>query len=264
MPSQFDAWYRNCTVPQLRCKSRTDGRHVTSCPEVHSLLTPFGRRFQKRLHHRSCLPQEDGAHLPVEVPGRPRGKRRSRAGAKPLCSCSVWTTTTQTRASPRLCSKPTSSTSRPSSGSSQKRGNLARQQRTRAEQFPRLARQPSAKTGRSPPPQWSEVLVAASEDERYWSRESRHPAVGFLARCHSKVSGGPAADEEDQYQNHQAREEAAKSTATCLDRLSGSPNERRERLPHHHGRWPVSFRWSKIANEEGCRTPVRKVEPTCA
>eukprot|EP00971_Amphidinium_carterae_P341321 6480075-Amphidinium_carterae.1 len=34
-----------------------------------SLLTPFGRRMQKVLRHRSWLPQEDGSFRPVDAPG---------------------------------------------------------------------------------------------------------------------------------------------------------------------------------------------------
>ena len=34
-----------------------------------SLLTPFGRRMQKTLRHRSWIPQQDGTYQPIEVPG---------------------------------------------------------------------------------------------------------------------------------------------------------------------------------------------------
>ena len=56
----------------------------------------------------------------------------------------------------------------------------AAEDRCRAEHLPWLARSMALKTGKTPT--WGEVLVAASEDNRYWDREVRHPAIGFLAR----------------------------------------------------------------------------------
>ena len=52
--------------------------------------------------------------------------------------------------------------------------------RCRAEHFPRLARQLEDKLGR--PASWSEVFVEAANDYRFWDKEVRHPAIGFLAR----------------------------------------------------------------------------------
>jgi hypothetical protein len=52
--------------------------------------------------------------------------------------------------------------------------------RCRAEHFPRLARRLESSLGR--PASWSEVFTAAAEDDRYWDREVRRPALGFLAR----------------------------------------------------------------------------------
>ena len=43
-----------------------------------------------------------------------------------------------------------------------------------------IARMLTDKLGRLPT--WSEVFTAASEDDRYWDREVRRPAIGFLAR----------------------------------------------------------------------------------
>ena len=36
-----------------------------------SILTPHGRRMQKRLKYRSWIPQSDGTYQPLEVPGPP-------------------------------------------------------------------------------------------------------------------------------------------------------------------------------------------------
>jgi hypothetical protein len=52
--------------------------------------------------------------------------------------------------------------------------------RCRAEHFPRLARSLRAKSGKDP--SWSDVFIAAAEDDRYWDREVRRPALTFLAR----------------------------------------------------------------------------------
>ena len=58
--------------------------------------------------------------------------------------------------------------------------------RCRAEHFPRLARQLREEKGRMP--SWSEVFIAAARDDRYWDREVRRPALGFLARGKRKLS----------------------------------------------------------------------------
>jgi hypothetical protein len=52
--------------------------------------------------------------------------------------------------------------------------------RCRAEHFPRLARKIETASGRTAT--WSQVFTAAAEDDRYWDREVRRPALTFLAR----------------------------------------------------------------------------------
>ena len=46
--------------------------------------------------------------------------------------------------------------------------------------FPRLARQLEEKLGRAA--SWSEVFIEAANDYRFWDKEVRHPAIGFLGR----------------------------------------------------------------------------------
>ena len=121
-----------------------------------SQLTSFGRRLQKRPRHKLWLLQEDGSYLLVKVPG-PGTVSPLRLRSGPISSI---------RDFPQAVTPP-----RVSRGQVQSRAPLARQL--------------SAKKGQVPP-QWSEVFVAASEDERYVSREICHPAVGFLARGHCK------------------------------------------------------------------------------
>jgi hypothetical protein len=62
--------------------------------------------------------------------------------------------------------------------------------RCRAEHFPRLARKIAASLGREAT--WSEVFAAAAEDDRYWDKEVRRPALSFLAR--GKRQSSEAAD----------------------------------------------------------------------
>ena len=138
-----------------------------------SPLTPCGRRFQRRLCDRSWLLREDGFYLPVVVPGPATWDGWGGVLARVrscLAHAPCGQTTTQTRVSPhRPLSRPTSSTSRPCmvKGFSEA-WHLCdgAEDRCRTEHCRRLARQLTAKKGQLPP-QWSEVFVAASEDERY-------------------------------------------------------------------------------------------------
>ena len=156
-----------------------------------SVLTPYGRRVAKALRHRSWVLQDDGTYNPLEVPGPdsydncnacykvyevilfmlryPAGEGDDDNPAKRFVVTPIALETYH-----------------------EAFANLARQHlecwhlcqraedRYRAERFPRLARQLEDKTGK--PATWSEVFVAAANDDRYWDKEVRHPAIGFLAR----------------------------------------------------------------------------------
>jgi hypothetical protein len=51
--------------------------------------------------------------------------------------------------------------------------------RCRAEHFPRIVRRLEELTGT--PPSWSDVFMAAADDDKYWDKEVRRPALRFLA-----------------------------------------------------------------------------------
>eukprot|EP00971_Amphidinium_carterae_P352240 6492503-Amphidinium_carterae.1 len=147
-----------------------------------SLLTPYGRRIAKELRHRSWLPQEDGSYKPAMAKGPDDFSTWQAcykvyaaallmicfddAGNKPVVTPAalevyyerfrqlvddhpeVWF----------LCVKA--------------------EDRARAELFPRLRRecQHSADTS------WDTVFLKAAENDKYWDREVRRPALRFLAR----------------------------------------------------------------------------------
>jgi len=152
-----------------------------------SLLTPYGRRMQKVLRHRSWIPQQDGSYQPVEVPGpadwdtwkacwdvyevillmlrRPvaDGQDVGSLIATPI-SLEAYLQNFQTlvKENPgcwHLCA--------------------TAEDRCRAEHFPRLARQLTTTLGYTPA--WSDVFVAAANDDKYWDTHVRRPALRFLA-----------------------------------------------------------------------------------
>jgi hypothetical protein len=160
-----------------------------------SLLTPFGRRVAKVLRHRSWIMQEDGTYRPMDVPGPE--------------SYEVWDSCFKVYEVILLMLRfPRETTTVPESNSEmiaslvvtpmaieayhEAFGALSREHpecwhlcqkaedRCRAEHFPRLARKLMAVSGKQPT--WSEVFIAASEDDRYWDREVRRPALSFMAR----------------------------------------------------------------------------------
>ena len=103
----------------------------------------------------------------------------------------------------------------------------------------------SCKAGQSPP-RWSQVFVAASEDERQWSRELRHPAVGFLARGHSRgpvqrVSEDPPQRRRSNTRSPRGSRTARPTTATtCLNQFTCSPKKGQEKFLRHHSRRHVN------------------------
>ena len=149
-------------------------------------LTPLGRHFQKRPPPSIQAPAWDGSYWPVEFLGLVVWEASKVALARVrshLCSYSAWTATIQTRVCPhRLRSKPTSATSRPSLRQFPEALHLSAsaEDRCRAEHFPRLARQLSAKKGQSPPQRGHRCSSLRSEDERCTGlAKVRHPGVGF-------------------------------------------------------------------------------------
>ena len=167
-----------------------------------SLLTPFGRRMAKSLRHRSWLLQEDGSYKPVEVPGPE--------------SFDTWDACFKVYEVILLMLR---FADQAADGSTAKRhvvtpialetyheafANLAKEHpecwllcqkaedRCRAEHFPRLARKLQLSTDKVP--SWSDVFVAAAEDDRYWDKEVRRPALAFLARGKRQFSQTESAE----------------------------------------------------------------------
>jgi hypothetical protein len=155
-----------------------------------SLLTPFGRRMAKVLRHRSWLLQEDGTYKPIEVPGPEcletweacfavyevillmlRFPEKGAVVATPIALETYYQSFRQlARDFPEcwhLCQRA--------------------EDRCRAEHFPRLYRRLLDSKGVEPT--WGEVFIAAAQDDRYWDREVRRPAVNFLARHKRPHSG---------------------------------------------------------------------------
>jgi len=152
-----------------------------------SLLTPFGRRMQKTLRHRSWIPQQDGSYQPIEVPGpadwetwkacwdvyevillmlRWPAANAQAVGAMVASPISLEAYLqnfhTLVKESPgcwHLCA--------------------AAEDRCRAEHFPRIARQLTTTHGYAP--SWSDVFVAAANDNNYWDTHVRRPALRFIA-----------------------------------------------------------------------------------
>jgi len=152
-----------------------------------SLLTPYGRRMQKTLRHRSWIPQQDGSYQPIEVPGPADwetwkacwdvyevillmlrwpvadGQAVGAMVASPI-SLEAYLQNFQTlvKESPgcwHLCA--------------------TAEDRCRAEHFPRIARQLTTTLGYAP--SWSDVFVAAANDNNYWDTHVRRPALRFIA-----------------------------------------------------------------------------------
>ena len=129
-----------------------------------SQLTPFGRRFQTRLRRGFWLLQEDGSYLQVEV--------LARATWEAWESCwrvyeAILLVLRVDNDDPDACvATPPSLLEAHFINFQSTVGQFpSADDRCRAELFPHLARQLSAKKGQSPP-QWSQVFIAASEDER--------------------------------------------------------------------------------------------------
>jgi hypothetical protein len=154
-----------------------------------SLLTPYGRRVAKTLRHRSWVMQEDGSYRGMDVPGPesyevwdacykvyevillmlrfPAGEKEGDKETLVVTPFAIEAYHEAFAALSRehpecwhLCQKA--------------------EDRCRAEHFPRIARKLRESLNREP--SWSEVFVAASEDDRYWDREVRRPALCYLAR----------------------------------------------------------------------------------
>ena len=167
-----------------------------------SLLTPFGRRMAKTLRHRSWLLQEDGSYKPVEVPG-PESFETWEACFKVYEVIMLMLRFLDTSAD-GVVTKSYVVTPIALEAYYEAFADLAKnhpecwhlcqkaEDRCRAEHFPRVARRLQLETGKAP--SWSDVFVAAANDDRYWDREVRRPALAFLARGKRQLSQTEAAE----------------------------------------------------------------------
>jgi len=152
-----------------------------------SLLTPHGRRMAKVLRHRSWVLQQDGTYQPVDVPGPEcwetwkacwnvyevimlmlrwppvDDESEETLVASPIALEAYFTNfATIVNESPgcwHLCQ--------------------TAEDRRRAERFPRIARRLGNSLGYTP--SWSQVFIEAAQDDKYWDKEVRRPALRFLA-----------------------------------------------------------------------------------
>ena len=203
-PSQMDAWYAQYKTikkgPPLIAKEPTPDQLAAMHTRVvihglepygdFSILTPNGRRMQKRLKYRSWFPQADGSYIPVEVPGPPDldtwdacwgifetilfmvtfpGVPEINDG-NPTSILDLIAAETYVEAFRKL------------SKENPEAWHLCcrAEDRARAEHVPRVYRRLKDKDGIAPT--WSAVYIAVAEDDRYWDEHVRRPALQFLAR----------------------------------------------------------------------------------
>lgn len=157
-----------------------------------SLLTPNGKRFAKEMKFSSWIPMEDGTFQNILLPGP--------------ASFTVWTSCWRVyevillmlrdvdkNGDECMVVTPIAFEHYFESFALLNRENpeawhltVQAEDRCRSEHFPRLWRTLAARFGRNPT--WSEVFVAAADDDRYWDKEVRRPAISTLARSKTASS----------------------------------------------------------------------------
>ena len=152
-----------------------------------SVLTPHGRCMAKLLRHRSWLPQEDGSYKPIEVPGP--GSFRLWESCWRVYEVIMLMLRLEDPFSkaPLLVVKPSSLEAYFEDFKELVQDHpeswhlcQAAEDRCRAEHMPRIARRLQRELGRVAT--WSEVFESAAKDDRYWDREVRRPANGWVTR----------------------------------------------------------------------------------
>ena len=209
--SDLDTWYANYKAlkfgPPLPRKEPTPDQiaamhqrvvvHLMEPYADFSILTPYGRRKQKQLRHRSWVPQGDGTYQPVEVPG---------PDSLPTWEAcyGVWevimfmlripgeTPDLQEPVLTPIASEAYYEAFRELAREHPECWHLCcrAEDRCRAEHIPRVGRRLLQDLGRQP--SWSEVFIAAANDSKFWDQEVRNPALGFLARGNKR---GPAVED---------------------------------------------------------------------
>ena len=152
-----------------------------------SILTPHGRRMQKRLKHRSWIPQQDGSYQPLDVPGPPDLQTWEACWAVFETILLMLTFPAVGDLEPVPVMEPIAAEAYLEAFRTLARENpeswhlLCRaEDRARAEHAPRTYRKLKEINGIAPT--WSQVFIAISEDSVYWDKEVRRPALQFLAR----------------------------------------------------------------------------------
>ena len=158
-----------------------------------SILTPFGRRFAKRLKFRSWLPQPDGSYIPYDMPGPESFDQWEKCWAiyeTIMIMLEYPPEAGQTDPTPVITTSALEEYFENFKQLAKENSNawwlcVQAEDRCRHEHLPRLFRSMAIKDGKDP--SWTEVLIKAANDDKYWDKEVRREALRFLARGDAKV-----------------------------------------------------------------------------
>ena len=158
-----------------------------------SILTPFGRRFAKRLKFRSWLPQPDGSYIPYDMPGPESFDQWEKCWA-------IYETIMIMLEYPPDAGETVPKSVITTNALEEYFENFKQlakenpnawwlcvqaEDRCRHEHLPRLFRTMAIADGKDP--SWTEVFIKAANDDKYWDKEVRREALRFLARGGGKV-----------------------------------------------------------------------------
>ena len=159
-----------------------------------SILTPFGRRMAKVLKHRAWLPNRDGTYRTVEVPG-PDSYDVWYSCWRVYACCCLMLRWPQPVGGSAVVLTPAAleyyqETFRQLAFEYAECWFLCckAEDACRAEHLPRIRRKMMVQNGGAAVT-WSEVLIAAADDSKYWGKEVRRPAMTYLSR--GKKDGEP-------------------------------------------------------------------------
>lgn len=169
-----------------------------------SVFTPYGRRVQRALRMRSWMPQEDGTYRPVEVAGPPSFDAWYacyRVYRAVLLMLKYPATDGGLRVVNPACMEAYLENFRALSAEHPECWHLcaAAEDKCRMERMPRLRRDVErlAASGGAhdydPRAPWIKIFQLAAEDDKFWDKEVRRPAIAFLARRVRAVPAMPAA-----------------------------------------------------------------------
>jgi hypothetical protein len=168
-----------------------------------SILTPFGRRMAKVLKHRAWLPNRDGTYRTVEVPGPDSYDVWYACWRVFACCCLMLRWPAQAHVAGTDIVVTPAALEYYQENFRQLAFEYSEcwflcckaEDACRSEHLDRLRRRMALENA-GQPVTWSDVLIRAADDSKYWDREVRRPAMLYLAR--GKRGGEPtAAYEED-------------------------------------------------------------------